>query len=173
MYAFRKVGVESADVLIKLWTETFAQAYHDIHSLENIRAYCAQNYSAGDATAMLSSDQVDCIIAYREEVPVGYYLLKYQPCPMQLDGASSELKQIYILASEYGTGLGRALAEHAFGIARRAGSKWIWLCVSNANYRAQKFYKRLNFEPVAPGPILVVGTDKLSSTIMALRIGES
>ncbi|MEO1210671.1 MAG: GNAT family N-acetyltransferase [Cyanobacteria bacterium J06638_20] len=173
MYALRKVGVESADILVNLWAETFTQAYSDIHSLENIRAYCDQNYSAEDATTILSSDQFDCIIAYREEVPVGYYLLKYQPCPTQLDGASSELKQIYILASEYGTGLGRMLAEHAFDIARKADSQWIWLCVANFNYRAQKFYKKLNFEPVAPGPILVVGTNELSSTIMTLRIGES
>ncbi|MBE9101413.1 GNAT family N-acetyltransferase [Vacuolonema iberomarrocanum] len=172
MYAFRKVGVESTDILVNLWAETFTQAYHDIHSLKNIRTYCDQNYSAGDATAILSSDQFDCIIAYREEVPVGYYLLNYQSCPTPLDGASSELKQIYILSSEYGAGLGRILAEHAFDVARRAGSKWIWLCVSNSNYRAQKFYKKLNFEPVASGPILVVGTDELSSTIMTLCIEE-
>ena len=173
MYAFRKVGVESVNALVYLWAETFTQAYHDVHSPEHIRTYCSKNYSAEAATAILSDDQFNCMIAYRENVPVGYYILKYQQCLAQLDGESSELKQIYILSSEYGTGLGRMLFEHAFDVARQAGYKWIWLCVSNVNYRAQKFYKKLNFEPIAPGPILMVGTDQLASTIMALRIRES
>lgn len=172
MYAFRKVGVESVEALVRLWAETFTQAYRDIHSLENIRAYCAKNYSKVEATAVLSCEQFDCILAYSENAPVGYYILKHQPCPMQLEGDSSELKQIYILSSEYGKGLGKMLFEHAFDVARRANYRWIWLCVSDANYRAQRFYKKLNFEPIAPGPILEVGTDLLSSTIMALRIGE-
>ena len=173
MYAFRKVGVESVDTLVHLWVETFTQAYRNMHSPENIRAYCSKNYSKEEATVVLSCDQFNCIIAYSENVPVGYYILKHQQCPTQLDGSSSELKQIYILSSEYGAGLGRMLFEHAFDVVRQASYKWIWLCVSDSNYRALRFYKKLNFEPIAPGPILVVGTDRLSSTIMALCIGES
>ncbi|MBE7384775.1 MAG: GNAT family N-acetyltransferase [Leptolyngbya sp. SIO1E4] len=165
--------MESIDTLVHLWAETFTQAYDTIHSPENIRAYCAKNYSKKDAIAVLSSNQFDCTLAYRENLPVGYYILKHQPCPTQLDGDSYELKQIYILSSEYGTGLGRTLFKHAFEVTRQANCRWIWLCVSDSNYRAQKFYKKLKFEPIAPGPFLEVGTDKLASTIMVLHIGEA
>lgn len=171
MYAFKAVGLASVGELVHLWIETFTQAYCDIHSPENIRAYCTKNYSVDEAATVLSSNQFDCIIAYREDEPVGYYILKHQQCPIQLDGDSSELKQIYILSSEYGTGLGKMLFEHASEVARQVGRRWIWLCVSDSNYRAQKFYKKLNFEAIAPGPILEVGTDPLPSTIMTLRIG--
>ena len=164
--------MESADELVCLWTETFVQAYHNIHSPENIHVYCTKNYSAEEANSVLSSDQFDCIMAYRENMSVGYYILKHQECPIRLDGASSELKQIYILASEYGKGLGKMLVEHAFDMTCQANCQWIWLCVSDRNYRAQKFYEKLKFEPVAPGPILEVGTDQLPSTIMTLYIGK-
>ena len=173
MYTFRKVGLESANELVRLWSKTFAQAYHNMHSMENIRAYCSKHYSTEEATTVLSCRQCHCVIAYSENMPVGYYILKHQQCPTPLDGDSSELKQIYILSSEYGTGLGRMLFEHAFNVVRQANCSWIWLCVSDYNYRAQRFYKKLNFEPMEPGPILEVGTDRLSSTLMALRIGES
>ncbi|EKV00420.1 hypothetical protein Lepto7375DRAFT_2534 [Leptolyngbya sp. PCC 7375] len=78
MYTFRKVGVESADTLTRFWADTFTQAYQDLHTPENLRTYCAKNYSNEDAISILLSDQYACIIAYREQVPVGYYILKYQ-----------------------------------------------------------------------------------------------
>ena len=173
MYTFKKVGPESVETLVHLWMETFTQAYQTVHSPENIDAYCAKNYSTEAAMTILSCDQFNCTVAHREAVPVGYYILRYQQCPTYLDGGSSELKQIYILSSEYGTGLGSMLFEHASNAIQGVGYKWIWLCVSDTNYRAQRFYKKLNFEPIAPGPILTVGTDRLSSTIMALPIGKS
>ncbi|MEO1299645.1 MAG: GNAT family N-acetyltransferase [Cyanobacteria bacterium J06636_16] len=146
------------------------QAYGDVHSPENIRTYCAKNYSVEAAIATLSSEQPTCKIAYRENLPVGYYILKYQQCPTHLDGNSCELKQIYILPSEYGKSLGQMLFEHACKVAREASSSWMWLCVSDLNCRAQKFYKKLDFKPVASGTILEIGTDQLPSTIMALSL---
>lgn len=47
----------------------------------------------------------------------------------------------------------------------------LWLCVSDANERAQRFYQKLGFKLLSPGPTLEVGTDHLSSTILALNIG--
>ena len=89
---------------------------------------------------------------------------------MELDGESSELKQIYILSSEYGTGLGKFLFESASEVARNAGRKWLWLSVSDINYRAQAFYKKLDFQSIGPGSAFEVGTDQLSSTIMTCNL---
>ncbi|NEZ66183.1 hypothetical protein D0962_26045 [Leptolyngbyaceae cyanobacterium CCMR0082] len=81
IYAFRKVGVESANTVTSLWAETFTQAYQDLHSPENLRTCCAKTYSNEEAISILSPDQYACIIAYREAAPVGYYILNYQQCP--------------------------------------------------------------------------------------------
>jgi ribosomal protein S18 acetylase RimI-like enzyme len=170
MFYLRRAGIESADELVNLWGETFTQAYEDMHSPENIRAYCSKNFTTEAAREVLSSGQIVCIIAYRNAQPAGYYVVKHHPCPIKLDGESSELKQIYILSGEFGTGLGKSLFESASEIARNAGRKWLWLCVSDTNYRAQAFYKKLDFTSIGPGPTLEVGTDQLSSTIMVCNL---
>ncbi|NEQ43716.1 MAG: GNAT family N-acetyltransferase [Leptolyngbya sp. SIOISBB] len=157
---------------MQLWTTTFEQAYRDVHTADNIRAYCRENYSLEAAVTVLSSTQFDCTIAYDNDLPVGYGLIHYQTCPAPLAGASCELKQIYILSSQYGSGLGRLLFEHALQIARQACCQWLWLCVSNLNARAQRFYQKLDFAPIAPGPLLMVGSDLLPSTILAVNIDD-
>ena len=166
MFDIRSVNFESAEHLLYLWCETFKQAYKDVHTSENIHAYCANNFTLDAAVDVLSDDKTVCCIAYQDNQPSGYYIVKHHDCPIDLQQSASELKQIYILASQYGLGLGRALFEHASSIIQNAGREGIWLCVSDINYRAQSFYKKLTFTPVGPGPVFDVGTDRLSSTVM-------
>jgi diamine N-acetyltransferase len=170
MVYFRKAGIDSTDELVRLWSETFRQAYKDVHKEEDILAYCTQNYTVESAQKVLSNDQSDCIIAYRNEKPVGYYVIQRHPCPINVAGSSLELKQIYILAEEYGTGLGKALYEHAVENAKTKNNQWFWLCISDINFRAQSFYKKLEFKAIGKGPKLIVGDDFLSSTIMICNL---
>ena len=170
MLELQQAGMAAADELVRLWRETFTAAYADIHSSENLQAYSAEHYTPAIATNVLSDEQVVCLIARRQGEPKGFYVLKHHPCPIELEGAASELKQLYILASEYGTGLGRTLFDHAAQTARNAEKTWLWLCVSDINYRAQAFYKKVGMEPKGVGPTLYVGTDRLSSTVLACRL---
>lgn len=89
---------------------------------------------------------------------------------MPLGEASMELKQIYILAHHYGTGLGRQLYNDAIKRAQGMGKTWLWLSVSDINDRAKSFYAKLGFEAVGAGPTFEVGTDRLTSTTLAKRI---
>ena len=169
-HQFHKATINDARQLVYLWGATFKQAYETVHSAENINTYCAQHYTLPIAKELLSNNDVICFFAIRKNNPVGFYILKHHPCPIPPNDTAAELKQIYILASEYGKGLGRTLFEHASDEARNARFHWLWLCVSDRNFRAQAFYKKLNFKPVAVGPILEVGTDRLSSTIMICNL---
>jgi ribosomal protein S18 acetylase RimI-like enzyme len=101
---------------------------------------------------------------------VGYYIVRHRRCPVNLDGDASELKQLYVLSSEYGSGLGKALLAHALAVIRDAGRSWVWLCVADRNLRAQAFYRKHGFRPAGPGPVLAVGSDRLPSTIMVRRL---
>ena len=170
MIEFRRAGMNDSEVLVRLWVDTYTQAYEHVHSKENIRAYCSSNYTVDAAVEILSSDKNSCIIAYRNDLPVGYYVVQHHDCPIEIEGESSELKQIYILSNEYGTGLGMSLFKKASRETRDAGKKWLWLCVSDINYRALSFYKKLGFKSIAAGPTLEVGTDRLSSTIMIYNL---
>ena len=74
------------------------------------------------------------------------------------------------MSNYYGTGLGLKLFNNATEKAKAKGSKWMWLCVSDKNYRAQSFYKKLGFSISGSGPTLEVGTDMLSSSILRLEL---
>ena len=170
MLELQQAGIADTDELVRLWIETFIAAYTDVHSPENLQAYCAEHYTPAVAANVLSDEQIVCMIARRQGKPKGLYVLKHHPCPIALEDPASELKQLYILASEYGTGLGRALFDHAAQTARDAAKQWLWLCVSDINYRAQAFYQKVGMEPKGVGPTLYAGTDRLSSTVMACRL---
>ena len=169
-YRYRIAGPESQQELTQLWRETFKQAYRQLHTPENINAYCERNFTSEAAKMVLSDSDTVCCIASRESQPSGFFVIQHHQCPIELGGPSSELKQIYVLSSEYGSGLGNALFEKARRAAKEAGGAWIWLCVSDTNYRAQAFYRKLKFEHAGSGPVFEVGTDRLASSIMALRL---
>jgi diamine N-acetyltransferase len=166
MYDLHQADIKCIEILTKLWIDTFKQAYKDVHTIENLDAYCSANFHHKTATQILSDKDTICKITYKNNKPVGFYIVKHHQCPVEIEGTSSELKQVYILASEYGTGLGKMLFEGAAYEIQKVESKLIWLCVANNNYRAQNFYKKYDFQPIGIGPIFNVGTDQLESTIM-------
>lgn len=165
-----QIGTESAVQLAELQTRTFAEAYADVHSSADIKKYCASHYSSEAAANDLSSEKTVCCVGLLNAEPSGYYMVKHQACPISLDSQSSELKQIYVLSSAYGVGLGRALYEHALAMIRSEGNRSVWLCVSDKNHRAQVFYEKLGFEKIGAGPLLIVGKDELSSSVLVLNI---
>jgi len=170
MLELRRVDVGFAHCLVELWATTFEQAYAGVHSAENIRAYCAANYTVESAETQLSDPKVICTVAFADRTPHGFYLVKHHDCPVPLDGGGSELKQIYLLAGAYGTGVGERLLDDAIQCIRDTGRTWIWLSVSDLNHRARSFYRKQAFKPLGAGPVFEVGFDRLTSTVMGRRV---
>lgn len=184
--SFELVSVDSnypggASILSELCTSTFTQAYRDVHSAENMHAYCSVHYSPQAITEQLLQHSTQAIMALSGDStnvgtrkPAGFYLLRhstsFELVDNKMEGRFTELKQIYILSDYYGSGLGLTLFHHATEQARQRQSRGMWLCFSNKNKRAQAFYAKLGFQPVVKGPELVVGSDVLSSTIMLLTL---
>ena len=166
----RRVDGGFAQQLVALWARTFEDAYKGVHSDENIRAYCQANYTVEAAETLLSDPRIICAVAFSDRSALGFHLVKHHACPLPLAKDSSELKQIYLLAGAYGSGVGRALFEDAVQCVRDAGRSCVWLSVSDRNRRAQSFYRKLAFKPLAAGPVFEVGSDRLTSTIMAREI---
>lgn len=166
MVEYQIADIGTTEVLIQLWVDSFTQAYEGVHSPENIQSYCSFNFSPKSAKKVLTNDRMVCTIATRNNKPIGLSIVHHHNCPIRIQDSSSELKQLYILSSEYGSGLGKSLLEDSFNIVQKAGYNWAWLCVSNLNYRAQNFYGKIGFDSIGGGPILEVGTDRLKSTIM-------
>jgi ribosomal protein S18 acetylase RimI-like enzyme len=75
-----------------------------------------------------------------------------------------------VLKQYYGAGISNGLIDCAIETADLHQSVWLWLCVSDKNHRAQRFYQKLHFEKIGKGPVLIVGQDKLNSSILALKL---
>lgn len=159
-----------AQQLSALWKTTFTQAYRALHTSENIRAYCESNYTVDHATAALSDPDVVCTVAFRDKSAVGFSLIKHHGYALGHGANSSELKQIYVVASEYGSGAGGLLFDDAIRRIREAGRSQVWLVVSDLNQRARSFYLKMAFESLHPGPVIEIGADRLTSTIMVREV---
>ena len=61
------------------------------------------------------------------------------------EGATCELKRLYVKRDARGHGLGRALYAHAEAFARSAGYERIWLDSSRKFAEARKLYERSGF----------------------------
>lgn len=77
--------------------------------------------------------------------PVGYALMTPPALDIAVDPGDLELKRIYALSGWQGAGIGRALLEAVLEEARLRGAKNLYLCVYEANHRAQRFYAREGF----------------------------
>lgn len=170
MYEIRHIAIDTAALLSQLSCHTYHDAYSDLHSEANLAAYCADNFTQDAAEAILSDPNIICKIAFKDGVAAGFYIIKDYACPVTLRAPSAELKQIYTLADHYGTGLGRALFNDATATILNMGKQAVWLTVADANHRAKAFYGKLGFEVMGGGPVFHVGTDRLSSTVLALNL---
>lgn len=171
MYDLTTATFEDAGILAKLWVDTFTQAYDEVHTLKNIQTYCQNNFTLNQARKELLDEKTTCVISRRNSQVNGFYLIKEVGCPVPLDESSIELKQIYILSNEYGLGLGKRLYDDVIRTVQGHSIKWLWLSVSDINFRALSFYKKLNFNAIGKGPTFEVGSDILTSTIMAKCVG--
>jgi ribosomal protein S18 acetylase RimI-like enzyme len=168
--SIRRATEADAAVLAGLERETFAQAYRDMHSAADIAAYCAEHYTLEAAQRQLSDSDYICALAYRANEATGFYTFSRLDAPAAVATPTIELKKIYVLAQEFGSGLGQTLLDHALQTARELGVRSVWLCVSASNPRARAFYQKRGFSEAGAGPVLVVGSERLESLILILPV---
>lgn len=167
-----KAGLHSVELLVDFLQTSFVDAYKDVHSPKNIELYFSQHYHASAQQKLLTNPDYDVFFAKKATRQVGVLMVHHHNCPLKKVLNASELKQLYLLPTEYGTGLGKYLIEKSFALTRERGNEWMWLCVSELNYRARRFYQKMDFKSIGKGPILKVGTDKLPSAIMLRQLIE-
>lgn len=166
MIEFKIADIGFAEELVKFWRVSFLQAYSEIHSNENIEAYFAQSYTTAEAQRILSDKHFICIKANREGKTVGIAIINHRRCPLKKELNASELKHLYLLSSEYGSGLAQEMVEKVFQISEDAGKSAVWLSVSKLNVRAQRFYQKLGFDLMGNGDDIKVGDELLPSLVM-------
>ena len=171
MIEFEVADIDFANELVLFWRESFLAAYGDIHEKSDIESYFEKSYSLHVAQNMLKSQKFVCLKAKRANQLVGIAIVNHTNCPLKkTELKASELKHLYLLASEYGSGLAHEMMSQVRRIVKDADKEHIWLSVSKLNERAQRFYEKVDFEVIGEGENIHVGNEVLPSLVMIRAI---
>ena len=79
---------------------------------------------------------------------IGFLKLGPSALPIQTRARAIELRQLYVLKEQHGSGLAAALTDWAVDEARQQGAQELYLTVYTDNHRARRFYDRYGFQEV-------------------------
>jgi ribosomal protein S18 acetylase RimI-like enzyme len=171
MIAYRPAATSDVPALAKLGRSSFVDAFGHLYSADNLDRFLEQAYSPGLIEAELANPVRLYRVAERDGQLVGYCKIGFE---VTLDHDAKgrrvmELKQLYLLGGETGSGIGTALMAWALDEARTRGFDDVILSVWSGNHRAQRFYARYGFEKIGD-TIFMVGDHRDEEYLMGLRL---
>jgi ribosomal protein S18 acetylase RimI-like enzyme len=165
----RPATAADAQQLTELAARTFYDAFADMNTPENIKAYMSKAFTVEQLTIELSDPRARFLIAEAVEANgamVGYVKLLVGEVPSCISGQNPiELSRLYVDKKYLGSGIGNDLLQASFDEARSLGHRSIYLGVWEHNHRAQSFYFRWNFR-VAGNHIFQMGNDSQMDWLM-------
>ena len=148
-FEVREGGLEDIERLEPLW-----RALRDHHvtlpEMPATRPYeDSWAYRSGQYREWLTKDEYTLLLAERDGEPIGYGVVSigHGAATWDLGDQTAELETLSVLESERGTGVGKALTEAAYEVARAAGVRTMVVGVAHSNEGAIRFYEREGFEP--------------------------
>ena len=168
----RRGTVEDAETLAPLAVVIFNEAFagNPLNKPEDMRAYINEAFSPEQTRRELAETDSIFFIAETAGEMIGYAKLKeFSTEECVTDKNSIELQRLYVLKDFHGQGLAEKLMNECFDFARRKHFQTMWLGVWEYNYRAQKFYEKLNFRQVGKH-IFQLGSDPQIDLVMERKI---
>ncbi|MFN0109538.1 MAG: N-acetyltransferase family protein [Blastocatellia bacterium] len=162
----RPATVADAEKLTELAARTFYDAFADMNTPANMKAYMSKAFSVEQLTAELGDARARFLIAEADGAMIGYGKLLVGEIPSTITGPNPiELVRLYIDKKCLGAGVGNDLMKACMDEARSLGHRTIFLGVWEHNYRAQAFYFRWNFRVVG-NHIFQMGNDAQMDWLM-------
>ncbi len=145
----RHAVLADVEMLAQLAARTFLDAFADMNTPENIRAYISDAFSVVQLTSEINDPLSRFLIAEVDGVPAGYAKLHAGSAPGAIAGSKPiELVRLYVDRKFLGSGIGNDLMQACIDEARSLGHRTIYLGVWEHNHRAQSFYFRWKFRVV-------------------------
>ncbi len=166
----RRATVEDTSLLSVLGAHTFSDAFASFNKPEDMAAYLASAFSPPVLMEELKDSRATFLVAEINAVAVGYAKLHNSAAPMCVAGARpTEIARLYVEHDWHGRGVGEALMRECIEIARREGTRTIWLGVWEHNARALAFYRKWGFHEVGEH-IFQLGEDRQTDILMERAI---
>ena len=144
MITIRTAGTDQIDVIHTLAHRTWRIAYKEMISPEQMEYMLNMMYSHDSLQNQIEKQQHTFIIAYDDEVPVGFaaYFPKYDISP-----AIYRLDKLYVLIDQHGKGIGKKLIDHVISVIVPLGAAILELTV-HRNNPSLSFYQKQGFKIV-------------------------
>ena len=141
---------KDANLIAELGRETFNDAFVDnpLMPSADLKKYLEEAFTISQITAELVDPKAIFLLAEIDFEPVGYAKLVANCFEPGISGKKPiKLKRLYSKHEFIGKGIGAALMKRCLVEASALKHDMIWLTVWEHNQRAQRFYRKWNFEP--------------------------
>jgi GNAT superfamily N-acetyltransferase len=88
------------------------------------------------------------LLAEEDDRAVGFAKLGPHSLPVTPAGPMIELRQLYLVDAQQGSGLAKRMMDWVIATARDRGARELFLSVYVDNHRARRFYERCGFEEI-------------------------
>lgn len=142
MIDYRDATIADREELVAVATESFCETFAHLYPKSDLDTFLAETFGPRGLPAQIGNPVYAIRLALEDGHIVGF--AKMGPCklPDPAPRDAAELHQLYVLASQKGTGVGAELMAWCIATARALGATTLALGVYSGNARAQRFYAR-------------------------------
>lgn len=145
----REPALDDAAALAELGATTFCETFPNMYTDEDLQAYLDKVHSPKSIIEELADPGLRYRVLDDGTRLVGYVKIGRLSVPAQSPAPSAiELRQIYLLKSHIGRGLGQRMMRWAESEFERGQHSEVYLSVFSENQRAIDFYHKGGFEKV-------------------------
>lgn len=144
---YRDARAADLPAIDRVFRRSFCDTFAHLYLAEDLAAFLAK-FTAEAWTEEFLDPRYRFRVAEVDGEVVGYVKLGPSALPIETNRRAIELRQIYLLKEQHGTGIAAALTEWAIDEARRLGFEELYLTVYVDNHRARRFYDRHGFDAV-------------------------
>ncbi len=141
----RRAEPADADAIGRLLHDFNEEYEEDTPGADKLAERARKLIAGGDTVALLAG-----------EAPDGFAVLRFRES-LYTDALECYLAELYVVPDKRGQGIGRALMEEVFALAREKGATHIELNTSHDDVAARALYEKLGFtnrEGRPDGPVM-------------------
>jgi diamine N-acetyltransferase len=144
--AIKKLGITDAELLSKVALKAYADHYLHLW-YDGGEWYMKKCFTVEQIATELSDPNASFYLAYYNGTAVGFLKLNIDATfEGGEDNNALELERIYLNKEATGKGIGSALVNFTFDIAKKNNKDLVWLKAMDSSEESISFYKKMGFE---------------------------
>ncbi len=143
----RTPAVADAGAIAGLMAECFTATFGHLYDPADLATFLG-GLTLERWRAEIADPAFAFLIAEVDGTAVGFAKMGPHSLPLTPAGPMIELRQLYLLGSQQGSGLAARMMDWVIATARDRGAAELFLSVYVDNHRARRFYERYGFEEI-------------------------